>query len=283
MTPKRLELGDESYDSDQFGTAWWTERARNRAHRKAYRTIVEIAARHCPQARHIVDYACGPGLLLRELVERFPGSRITAIDESRAAIEAIPHVLGQRAWRAHGERIDRRQAVLPAFDLDLGRVDLICFLFPDFRGGITPRIVRHWKRHLATDWQACKAFRKQLQDTRRPEDFKANSAGEIFFKRLVMRNHRALLRKGALVIRVDYGQCSRDDTDRTMRREMEWIEGCRTAPKHFPKELRQRQRVFDLIDSSYHQSRGVMQDVYHQTGDPDDKNGGYLVSVLRAR
>ena len=46
-------------------------------------------------------------------------------------------------------------------------------------------------------------------------------------------------------------------------------------------EGRLPRRWFRLAASAYFRS-GVLEDVYEQTGDERDKNGGYLITVLRA-
>lgn len=274
-------LGASSYDAHAFGAAWWAPRAADPAHRRAYRAIVDELAGYVPAVpERIVDYACGTGLLLRALARRFPRAALHGIDESRRCLAAADEVLARaRLPLATRGRLRLSHACLPDFDLGCERADLACFTFPDFRTTSAPAFVRRWRERFHEDWAAAGIVARQLA---RLDPAAAVDRAGLFVKRVAHRNLRALVRRGGTIVRVDYANADRDQCDPAAIAAMTFEEGSGLPGlAHLDANFRRRLRFSRLIGQSYHRSR-VMADVHAQTGDPDDRVGGFLVSVLEA-
>jgi hypothetical protein len=271
----RYQVGTASYDADEFGTPWWLARARDAAHRRAYRQIAAFAAAHAPRRpvpRLIIDYACGPGLLIRELHRVFPAARIVGLDESASAIAAAESVLTE-AGIADG-RVSLRRLALPAYPIrGLPPADLVFFSFPDFRGGDTRANLAHWRARCPADWDAGGDLRRRW---RQEAEQGVPPRRETFFKRVAGRNLRQLCRPGGRIVRVEYSNCTRAGMDEVTLAEMRWTEGCLSAPDGDPRHVLSRERASRYVRS------GVMRDVYLQTRAADDREGGYLITVLDA-
>jgi len=179
-----FKVGDEGYDDDEFNTPWWLERASDKPHKRAYQAITELGKKHRPQAGHIVDYACGPGLLVRELLSSYPEAKITAIDQSKEAIDVAPDVLKRAGFDDRAlKRVKLLAEDLPNFDLKLPKADLLFFLYPDFRGGNNDDNVNYWKTVFPRDWVATTYLRRHWKE-REDEDFPVPKPRESFFKRV---------------------------------------------------------------------------------------------------
>lgn len=274
------KLGDYSYDNHDFGTAWWLERAQDKAHQAAYKRIVKYSAKFLDkEPKHVIDYACGPGMLLRYLRRQFPESRISAIDESEQAIIGARDVLRRSRLDPDDKHIHFVQDSLPHFNLGLRKADIVYFCFPDFRIPETRPVIKYWREQFPQDWDATKKLRqKLLRDGADPELLDDNF--DCFRKRLAGRNLRQMVKRGGLMLRVDYGSCSRDECEENMLKQIAFCEGslCR---KRWDKDTRKDLVFAELLDSVYVPS-AVINDVYAQTGNSKDTEGGFFISVLRA-
>jgi SAM-dependent methyltransferase len=268
----KKNLGDESYDIPEFGMGWWRERAEEPHHDKAYKRIAKAGFVQIPAAKRIVDYACGSGLLIRKLIRRFPDAQIIGLDESEHGLAAADQMLGESKLPKGGrERVALHRALLPFEAPIMPKADLLFFSFPDFRGGLSDKIVRKLRKAFPEDWAAAKAQRKELKVI--ADGIEPSEAAEVFFKRMATRHYASLVKRGGVVVRVEYAQCKRSACDKVALAEMDWIDGL-TKRDASP-------RLFSIIDSAFHRDDVVMSDVFHQTGNEDDQFGGYLITTFR--
>ena len=93
---------------------WWVDQARNAAHAAAYTNIASLVAKCAKnESGLIIDYGCGTGLLMKQLVELLPAWEFLGIDGSKLMLReaetglvpherAVPH---PSSFAAHSCRI----------------------------------------------------------------------------------------------------------------------------------------------------------------------------------
>lgn len=286
-----LSQGAATYDSE-IGH-WWHSRSLDLPHRRAYSHVAAVASGFCQawscKPKVIVDYACGGGSFLGELLRNFPKAHLVGLDGSEqllvaceAAHPGLCEVLDQKdAFRPHSKPVSLAKSTLPNFRLPEGKADLAFLVFPNLvpdpahlsefnRNGYSNRKDNHVAHMLAR-------FREMD-----PEDETITTPADELFddmmtSRVFSRNLRGLLRKGGILIRVEYSQAPREQlTELTQWRNL-FAEGALSeAIKGEHCEA-----FFRLVGAEYRTSKVIL-DVYHQTGDPDDKRGGYMVSIFEA-
>jgi SAM-dependent methyltransferase len=270
-----LARGLASYN-DALGE-WWYAQAENRAHQYAYRNIAGFIRRSFPQApRLIVDYACGPGSLLSRLAMQFTASRLIGIDGSRFLLNVARGRLMRRGLLQSG-RISLWEKSLPCFDLPRGIADLVVFAFPN--------VVPSSAQDSARDASLLDADDAEILDElSQPRDSEIQGSEDLAViraallrDRLVSLNMRHLLRAGGFCVRIEYGNARRE--------ELPQLELMRTGMEEGSLDCgvngRRPAQWFRVVASCYFRST-VMDDVYQQTGDPNDRTGGYFITVLRA-
>jgi hypothetical protein len=156
---------------------------------------------------------------------------------------------------------------LPDFSLPALRADLAIFAFPNMvPPAADPRLRGASLRLAGADLQIAMDLARGKHD-----------AFMLTMGRLVALNLRNLLRRGGICIRAEYGRAKRDELGRDDLLRMSFEEGSLDVELN-GKLSRQ---WFRVLASSYFRSR-VIEDVYQQTGDADDRTGGYLATVLQA-
>lgn len=286
-----LSQGASTYDS-AVGH-WWHTRSLDLAHRRAYTHIASLASGFCQawskQPKVIVDYACGGGSFLGELLRTFPKSHIVGLDgsdnllkECEKAHSGVCELLDQQhAFKPHSKPVSLAKTNLPNFRLPESKCDLAFLNFPNLvpdpahlgefnRNGYCNRADNEVARMLAR-------FREMDPD----DETITTPADELFDEymtaRVFSRNLRKLLRKGGILIRVEYTQAPREQlTELTQWRNL-FAEGALEEPI----KGKYSEAFFRLVGSEYRRSKVIL-DVFHQTGDPDDKHGGYMVSIFEA-
>jgi len=254
-------MGSEIFLYDGALARWWHGRSGDRAHARAYRNIADfIAGSYTHPPRVIVDYACGAGELLALLSLRFPHSRLVGLDGSAYLMGMALKRLA-RLPRRCSRRISLVRAALPDFRLMPHSADLAIFCFPNIVPSPSARgRLSRADRVLAESLGAGARERAVLE-----------------YNRLVSLNLRRLLRPGGVCVRVEYGTARREELSAS---ELLWVsyeEGSLDAPAG----QRAARPYFRVSASSYFRS-GVLEDVFQQTGSREDRNGGYLITVLRA-
>lgn len=272
-------IGHASYDQHEFGSEWWFERSQDNVHQRAYRRIAEYAAEQVTRPIHtIIDYACGAGFLLFYLAQQFPEAHIIGIDESQQAITAANAYLDVKLSIEQRQRVSVQRHALPDFTLNLPQADLVTFSFPDFRTGSELPWMRQWKPHFMNDWKETQALRRRLGGMF--PDLELPDSRELFIKRVASKNMYGLAAADAYCLRVEYAACRRDECHAMILEEMQWYEGADAHDQHLRSECRNNFKFHELLHSEFARSK-VMEDVYAQTGDEDDRHGGFIMSLFQ--
>ena len=258
---------------------WWKRQAANATHRYAYRNIADFVRDSYDGApRLIVDYACGGGTLLSRLHGHFPDSDIVGLDGSSLMLGMARKRLARLGGRAR-HRITLVETLLPDFGLARGIADLVLFVFPNIVSYSGADNGKEYARHLRpTDI----AVARKLAFARDPDDGEEEDDPQTVYTtllkdRLVSLNIRGLLKRGGICLRVEYGTVRREELPRLELLRTEFEEG---ALDREIDGLRADQ-WFRVQGSRYYRS-GVIEDVYHQSQDERDLQGGYFITVLRA-
>ncbi len=257
---------------------WWKRQAANSTHRYAYRNIADFVRDSYPGTPHlIVDYACGGGTLLSRLQRRFPDSGIMGLDGSFLLLNMARERLARLGGRAR-QRITLVETLLPDFELPRGIADLVLFVFPNIVSYSGAENSKEYARHLKP---ADIAVARELAYACDPEDGEEDDPQTVhdtlLKDRLVSLNIRGLLKRGGICLRVEYGTVRRDELSRLELLRTEFEEGA------LDREINglRADQWFRVLGSRYYRS-GVIEDVYHQSQDERDLQGGYFITVLRA-
>jgi SAM-dependent methyltransferase len=257
---------------------WWFQQASNAVHRYAYRKIADyIRASSSRSPRVLVDYACGSGHLLSRLSRRFPKSRLVGIDGSPLLLDLARQRIAS-GGRQISSRISLVESHLPNLDLPGDMADLVVFAFPNIvPSGEHGDAVA--EQYLNADDQ--KAARR-LAHVYHAENRDASETPEILYSdimhdRVISLNLRHLLKRGGLCVRVEYCRIPREALS-----QLELIRtGMEDGSLDNPYNGIRTDQWFRVLASSHFRS-GVSEDVYHQSGDLEDRTGGYFITVLRA-
>ncbi len=268
---KEFEKGPKTYD--QHVGKWWNDRAKDKAHKEAYENIAKFAKRHVKHAKVIVDFACGGGEILAEVAKQFPKSSIIGIDGSEKFLESAKR-------RVDSPNAHFVQSFLPNFSLPKEEADMVFFTFPnivpdpdeqpyyDEHGYEDPKDdrVADYLSHARED----DPDDETVQDD--PEDLKDT----LLSNKVISRNLRQLVKKGGYVIRVEYANAPRDELTPLVEARTAFEEGSLEVIKN-----KKPVQLFEKVKSQFFES-DVILDVYHQTQDETDKEGGYFITLLKA-
>ncbi len=274
---EELETGSETYN--QALGKWWLQQSGDKAHAHAYRKIGQHIEAFFPSPpRRIVDFACGAGHMLGRLYRLYPKSQLLGLDGSEFLLEQAGERLQalEKDWQGRVELIETR---LPNFDLPAGRADLCLFIFPN----IVPDPeddVEDEHEFLVGDLAAAEYLsiaREPDPEEETVEDDPETLYDALLSDNFIASNLRTLLHKGGFCVRADYSNAARDDLTQLVQRRLAFEEGSLgvSVNGHRAKQY------FKLVDCFYCEST-VLEDVYHQTQDEADKEGGYLVTTLKA-
>ena len=256
---------------------WWKAQAENSCHTFAYRKIagfVRASFRRPPKL--IVDYACGAGHLLTRLSLVFPGARLIGLDASSFLLD-----LARKRLARLGPRVLRRtiliETMLPDVEGRRREADLVIYAFPNMLPSRRGAVESLYRRCLAgADHSAGGALSRPTNPEEELEDPEALRRS-LLLGRLVSLDLHALLRRGGICIRVEYAAVPRHELPRSELMRVSFEEGSldMAVDGAFPMQW------FRVAASSFFRSH-VVEDVYQQSGDPSDKHGGYVITVLRA-
>jgi SAM-dependent methyltransferase len=258
---------------------WWLSHSLDAAHRRAYKKVAAfIRDSYVQEPGTIVDYACGPGHLLALLSLEFRKSRLIGLDGSSFMLMEALHRIAQLPEEC-SSRISLIEARLPDFDALRRKAELVVFCFPnmvpfaneknlDPVSGLLSETDRKVARSLSLSWDD--------GGDESEMDPEANQAG-LEQGRVISRNLRRLLVPGGICVRVEYATMRRHELSPIELAHVAFEEGSldTSVDGHMPC------RWFRLVASAYFRSL-VLEDVFEQTGDKRDRNGGYLITVLRA-
>jgi SAM-dependent methyltransferase len=244
---------------------WWLRRSMDYPHGRAYRKIADfIRDSYQRDPKMIVDYACGAGNLLFLLSYRFPNSRLVGLDGSSCLLGMALRRLS-RLPRSCSRRISLIETALPQYNLLNGQADLVIFCFPN----MTPTSDEENEREGK--------FRLKRDDSVIAKCLAPKAPSALERSRGIAYNLRRLLIPGGICVRVEYATINRHEFSPAELRQVSFEEGSLDTEVG---GLKPRQ-WFRVQASAYFRSR-VLEDVYQQTGDERDRDGGYLITVLRA-
>jgi SAM-dependent methyltransferase len=259
---------------------WWLERANDNAHKYAYKNIANfIRASFRGSPRLIVDYACGAGNLLSLLSRRFAHSKLVGLDGSSLLL-GLAERRFSRLPHDCAKRISLIETPLPKPDLLRSCADLVVFCYPNMmsysreeESRAEPFQVGKIDRTIARSLSLAKETSRGEGEL--PDPLTVQNTLER--GRCISRNLRSLLVRGGICVRVEYATTRRHEWSALELQQVSFEEGTldtrvdRISPRKW----------FRVLASAYFRSR-VLEDVYQQTGDKRDRNGGYLITVLRA-
>jgi SAM-dependent methyltransferase len=250
---------------------WWFRRSKDNAHGHAYRVIANfIQASYGQAPRRIVDYACGAGNLLSLLSSRFRHSKLIGLDGS-AYLLSLARVRFSHLPRSCAERISLVETLLPNLDIMPASADLVIYCFPN---------MVHYpaKDYLEKADQKVARSLALMASSQDGGDLPPHLlASQLAQGRTISLNLRQLLVRGGICVRVEYATTQRHELSPMELMHVSYEEGSLdTAVEGETPAL-----WFRVLASSYYRS-GVLEDVYEQTADERDKNGGYLITVLKS-
>jgi SAM-dependent methyltransferase len=259
---------------------WWLKRATDDAHKRAYKNIAAfIRASSVREPRLIVDYACGAGHLLTALSRRFPDSNLAGLDGSSFLLDLAERRFS-RLPRDRARRISLIETPLPNLGLLNGCADLAVFCFPNMMPSSEEEEMSGGTFELSKGdrWVAEKlSLGTELSGEESDPLDPAAIQGTLERNRKISCNLRRLLICGGICVRVEYATMQRHEWPSLELQRVCFEEGSLDSEV----EGRLCDQWFRVLASAYFRSR-VLEDVYQQTGDKRDRNGGYLITVLRA-
>lgn len=274
-----LTRGHVTYNSEVG--EWWIERSNDPAHIEAYRNIayhLRDSLKITP--RRIVDYACGGGNLLVWLYEAFPKAELIAIDGSSAMLDVAQQRLAAIDPDYTG-RVEFWESDLPNFELPKFDADLVIFCFPNIcpNPGDQPYYDDNGGRHRA-DVKAARWL--SVAREKDPEDETCfMDPSDMFVSlmdhKVVSRNLRKLIHDKGQCARVEYANAEWEELSDLVQWRLRFEQGSlgRKIDGVKPKQ------IFKVKSSTYFESEVIL-DVYHQTGDEGDMEGGFHVNLLKA-
>jgi SAM-dependent methyltransferase len=271
---------NREFPYDGMTGEWWLQRAADRAHDRAYKNIagfVRNSMRHDPHL--IVDYACGAGDLLARLSLLFTHSRLLGIDGSSLLLEKAESRFSKLPAGC-AARIRLIQSTLPSKAGLYERADLTFYTFPNMMpfdaedekksaGLLLDEIDRKLARKLLETCVPDQADRHLLCSSPR--------WNPLEHSRSISRDIRRLMKRGGICVRAEYATTRRHEWSECELRQVSFEEGSLDTIMDGTR-LRP---WFRVLASSYFRSK-VLDDVFQQTGDEQDRSGGYLITVLRA-
>jgi SAM-dependent methyltransferase len=259
---------------------WWLRHSLDAEHSHAYRKIADfIRDSYVREPRVIVDYACGPGQMLALLSSRFPSSKLTGLDGSSLLIREARNLVSMLPEQC-ANRISLIETPLPNLRLLRGKADMALFCFPNIvpfadedNSGRSGLCISENDRRVAE----CLSRAADVCDRTGGDSNPAANQLGLEQGRCISLNLRRLLVRGGICVRVEYATMQRHELSPIELSHVSFEEGSLDARV----EGRMPRRWFRLVASAFFRSR-VLEDVYEQTGDDRDKDGGYLITVLRA-
>jgi hypothetical protein len=259
---------------------WWLARSLDGSHRRAYANIAEfIRDSFVREPGMIVDYACGSGDLLALLSLRFQRSKLAGLDGSSFLLRLARRRIAMLPAGCT-ERISLIETALPNPNILRGKADLVIFCFPNMVPFSGDDDAPEYRECLSKNDREIAGSLLRASGSGEGECYPpgvAMSPNVLEPGRCISLNLRKLLARNGICIRIEYAT--------TPRHELSPVELSLVSFEEGSLETRVEGRLprlwFRLLASAYFRSR-VLEDVFDQTGDERDKNGGYLITVLRA-
>jgi hypothetical protein len=256
---------DEGFSYNRQVGQWWLKRSMNRSHERAYRNIADfIRASYRRDPKVIVDYACGAGNLLSLLSRRFSGSRLIGLDGASLLLNRARQRFAHLPSRC-ADRISLIETPLPRANLLREKAGLAVFCFPNMMPFSEEALAQEDRLSLSSD---DRAIARRLA----PENPET-----LAWSRAISCNLWHLLSPNGICVRVEYATMNRHELSPDELLQVSFEEGSLDEKV----EGRRPMQWFRVLASAFFRSK-VLEDVYQQTKDERDRNGGYLITVLRA-
>ena len=259
---------------------WWRERAANAAHQRAYKNIADFIRNSIPRTpRLIVDYACGAGNLLALLSRRFPNSRLIGLDGSSLLLDLAEKRLA-RLSHGSARSISLIETPLPRKAALSKPADLVVYCFPNMMPSSKEEERRGSGYFLSKrDQQIAEILSQSGEPGAEEEEARDSRAARhaLEYGRSISQHLRRLLVSNGICVRVEYATTRRHEWSPLELQQASFEEGSLDVAVN---GIHSRP-WFRVLASAYFRSQ-VLEDVFEQTDDDRDKNGGYLITVLRA-
>lgn len=288
--------GSSSYERQI--ASWWLDRAGDKAHQKAYRNIAEFMfaqlkfdgkADGSQEPKFLIDYACGGGHLIPHLMRLLPEWNIIGIDGSLELLQNIAHnhsaakiIDAQQAFAKEGPQIRLVHSGLPSFsEFKAGQADAVLLCFPNLLPDNSLLDVFNENGYMNekdNDIAHCLARFEEMDPHVRDgeSENEEDRFDELMTARVFSRNFHYLLKESGCLLRVEYSNCHRDELSILTQWRSLFAEGAlETSINDKSCE------AFFTYDKSYYTPSPVILDVYHQTSDEGDKEGGYCVHFFK--
>ncbi|MGL1934686.1 MAG: class I SAM-dependent methyltransferase [Fibrobacterales bacterium] len=292
---KLLAAGKADIYDSQIGT-WWLSQCSDQDHLNAYTNIVQTCAQYyrknnLPDPKFIVDYACGSGELMILLNEVFPHSTIIGVDGSDKLLNAFVARSDGKASITQSEDLfteDGSQfrlfcSKLPNFEIPQGKADLAILCFPNLITDDDSLDLFNDNGYADAQDNDVAGMLARFREMDPEDEVDANPDKEDIFDdlmtaRVYANNIRKFLNDSGVFVQVDYANAPREElTDLVQWR-------CLFSECALERPIKDEEStvLFGFDESSYTDSPVIM-DVFHQTGDPTDKEGGYHINIFKAQ
>ena len=239
-----------------------------------------------------MDYGCGNGKLLERLAKLLPEARIVGLDGAakllaRTALRMrslgadADVVEPRRAFDRKGPRIRLVRSFLPAFSMAMQQADVAVFCFPNITA--SNRDQPHYDRHGYKNPRdaAVAAMLARFREMDPEDDTSSMSYDEqyddLMTNKVISRDLRGLLKPGGRLVRIEYANGAREELSELTNWRTLFAE---SALDGVIKDRRPT-RHFKYLGNRYYRSKVIL-DVYHQTRQEDDKEGGYFIADFAA-
>lgn len=276
---------------------WWTKRCMDDDHQEAYNIIAKEAydyfvKNNLNMPKFIVDYACGNGIFIKHLLNYFPTSNIVGIDGSKNLLNSVKEIIpsefsckelsADKAFDEDGPQIRLISSYLPNFDIPKYKADLAFLCFPNLIASEEQLDVFNNNGYGDSQDVEVAEMLSRFREMDPEDEVCQNDPKELFddllTARVFSRNLRHLLKESGVLLRIDYANAIRQELSDLTQWRSEFSEcALKKDIKGHKSKL-----FFSLKHSSYHLSNVIL-DVYHQTGDETDKDGGFAINIYKAK
>jgi SAM-dependent methyltransferase len=257
---------------------WWLERAADAPHQRAYRNIAAFVRNSFSQSPPlIVDYACGTGNLLALLGRCFPDSRLVGLDGSALLLDRAEELLSRLPGDV-ARRIGLIETALPAETAPCRPAELVTYCFPNMMPSRDEEESCDTSLGLSDGERRIAEILLEKGATTGGRHLRVQESwNPLAYNRSISRDLRGLLVRGGTCVRAEYATTRRHEWSALELQQVSFEEG---SLESAPGGARLKP-WFRVLASAYFRSK-VLEDVFQQTGDEQDRDGGYLITVLRA-
>ncbi len=287
---KALNKGHVTYDREVGD--WWVKKCENPVHQAAYQFISKkvlafFKKKHLVLPKVAIDYACGSGALLKVMSDSLPETQWIGLDGSQKLLDRMIHSSENEPFKFSfinelppiGSKLNLAQTHLPNFSLTESSSDLIIWCFPNLIASEAHLNEYNNHGYQNEDNIAVAELLARLREMD-PEDETQNLnqdewRDELLSERVISWNINKLLKPGGVFVKVEYSNCPRKELTKLTKLRSKFTEGTLKKVNHLTIEP-----FFKRRKSIYMESE-VIDDVFEQTGDSTDKEGGFSIHIYQ--